>query len=95
MKVSRAHRLGEPVVTALGTPPRPEGALIPVGTLLVAPGLPPGEYVMMSPETGDEVGILELPEELANARAWKAAQGVPIRAYDEEGNLRDEEELDD
>ena len=86
MIVSRAHRLGEPVVTALGTPPRPEGVVYPVDTLLVAPGLAPGLYVMMNPDTGEELGVLELPEELGNARAWRAVTGRPILALDEEGN---------
>lgn len=50
---------------ALSTPD-PDG-----GTILVAPYTPPGDYAMMSSD-GEEVAVLELPPELANAPAARA-----------------------
>lgn len=41
------------------------------GTILVAPYTPPGSYAMMD-DDGEEVAVLELPEELGNAPAARA-----------------------
>lgn len=90
---SRAHRLGEPVLVALGSALAPEGDLYEGGTLLVAPDLRAGPYVMMDARTGDAVGVLELPEEIANGAAWRAVAGEPIDATRaEEGGDREPDE---
>lgn len=42
------------------------------GTVLVAPFTPAGSYAMIDAGTGEEIAVLELPEELANARIARA-----------------------
>lgn len=42
------------------------------GTILVAPSTPAAEYAMIDPRTGEEAGILELPEDLADVPVARA-----------------------
>lgn len=63
-------------------------------TFLLAAGLPLASYVMMRPETGELVGILELSEELASAPAPTtiSAHEIRMRLWREGGEDEDPED---